>query len=71
MGIHLPDDIAEINLKILDGFAPQATASMQRDIKNGRQSELDGLVCQVVRMGEQYHVPVPVYKETAEKLLRP
>lgn len=41
---------------------------MQRDDMDGKQSEIDGLVYDVVRMGEEYHVPTPEYKKIAEKL---
>ena len=68
MQVSLPENIVEINLKIMDDLIPTATASMQRDIKNGKQSEVDGLVYQVVRLGEQYHVSVPVYTKLADKL---
>ena len=39
---------------------------MQRDIAAGRQSEVDGLIYQVVRLGEQYGVEVPEYRKIAE-----
>lgn len=68
MGVDLPEDIAQINLKIMDDLAPTATASMQRDIESGKQSEVDGLVFQVLRWGEQYKVPMPCYRQMAEKL---
>ena len=61
-------DMAEVNLKILSNLAPEATTSMQRDIMAGKQSEIDGLVYEVVRMGEEYHVPVPAYEKVSEKL---
>lgn len=67
MGVSLPDNIEEINLKIMDDLAPTATASMHRDIRDGKQSELDGLVFEVIRLGKQYHVPTPVYEMIAEK----
>lgn len=67
MDATLPEDIVAINLKIMDSLAPGATASMQRDIKAGKQSELDGLVYEVVRMGERYGVEVPTYREIAER----
>ena len=66
MGADLPEDIAQINLNILNGLAPTATASMHRDIRAGKQSELDGLVHEVVRMGEKYGVDVPVYKAVSD-----
>lgn len=67
MDVSLPEDIVEINLKIMDNLAPGATASMQRDIRDGKLSELDGLVYEVVRLGEQYRVEMPVYRKTAER----
>lgn len=65
MGCSLPENIAEINMNILNGLAPTATASMHRDIRAGKQSELDGLVFEVIRMGEKYNVDVPVYTRIA------
>lgn len=67
MGCSLPEDIVEINMGIMNGLAPTATASMHRDIRAGKQSELDGLVFEVVRMGERYGVDVSTYREIAAK----
>ena len=68
MGIPFQKDMVDVNLKILYNLAPEATTSMQRDIMEGKQSEIDGLVYEVVRMGEKYHVPIPAYEKVAEKL---
>lgn len=65
MNASLPENIVEINMNIMNGLAPTATASMHRDIRAGKQSELDGLVYEVVRMGEKYGVPVPTYEKIA------
>ncbi len=70
MGIGLPDNIVEINLKIMDDLAPGASASMHRDIKAGKQSEVDGLVYEVVRLGQKYGVAVPTYEKIAVELHR-
>lgn len=70
MGISLPENIAEINLKIMDDLAPGASASMHRDIKAGKQSEVDGLVYEVVRLGQKYGVAVPTYERIAAELHR-
>lgn len=67
MGVPLPENIVEINLKIMDDLTPTATASMHRDIRDGKQSELDGLVFEVLRLGKKYGVPTPVYEMIAEK----
>lgn len=68
MGVPFERDMVEVNLKILSPLAPEATTSMQRDVMEGKDSEIDGLVYEVVRMGERYHVPVPMYAKVAEKL---
>ena len=67
MDVSLPDNIIEINLKIMDDLAPAATASMHRDIRAGRQSEIDGLIFEVIRVGKQYQVPTPTYEMIAGK----
>lgn len=36
--------------------------------RQGKASEIDGLVYEVVRMGQKYHVPMPMYEKVAEKL---
>lgn len=68
MGVPFERDMVEVNLKILSSLAPEATTSMQRDVMEGKDSEIDGLVYEVVRMGERYHVHVPMYAKVAEKL---
>ena len=68
MGVPFERNMVEVNLKILSSLAPEATTSMQRDVMEGKDSEIDGLVYEVVRMGERYHVPVPMYAKVAEKL---
>ena len=68
MGVPFEKDYVKVNLEILSHLAPESTTSMQRDVMDGKQSEIDGLVYEVVRMGEEYHVPTPEYKKIAEKL---
>lgn len=59
-------DIVTTNLQILDALNPEASTSMQRDIYAGKPSEIDGLIYEVVRMGERYGVPTPAYKMIAD-----
>lgn len=66
MDIHFDVDIIQFNLDILDSLAPTASTSMQRDISLGKKSEIDGLVFEVLRMGEKYHVPMPAYQRLAQ-----
>lgn len=67
MGITLEEDIVEKNLKILYSLREDMTTSMQRDLINGHESEMDGLVFEVVRLAKKYKVEVPTYKKIAEK----
>ncbi len=70
MGIHFEVDIVQTNLDILDSLTPEASTSMQRDVKKGKLSEMDGLIFEVVRMGRQYKVELPTYGKIAEELKR-
>ena len=67
MGITFEEDLVERNLKILSNLPKEATTSMQRDVMEGKQSEIDGLVYEVVRMAEKYGGEVPTYRRAAEK----
>ena len=67
MGITFKEDLVERNLKILSNLPEEATTSMQRDVIEGKQSEIDGLVYEVVRMAKKYGVEVPAYERAAEK----
>lgn len=67
MDIHFTVDIVKTNLEILDKLAPATLTSMQRDLKQGKNSEMDGLIFEVVRLGRQYGVLVPTYEIIADK----
>ena len=67
MGITFEEDLVERNLKILSNLPEEATTSMQRDVIEGKQSEIDGLVYEVVRMAKKYGAEVPAYERAAEK----
>ena len=67
MGITFEENLVERNLKILSNLPEEATTSMQRDVIEGKQSEIDGLVYEVVRMAKKYGVEVSAYERAAEK----
>lgn len=66
MGITFEEDLVERNLKVLSNLPEETTTSMQRDVMEGKQSEIDGLVYEVVRMAERYGAEVPAYRKAAE-----
>ena len=61
-GIALADDVVAKSLSFVDGLPPGATASMQRDIMEGRPSELDAQSGAIVRMGRESGVPTPAHE---------
>lgn len=67
MGIPFPSDTVQENLELMESLTPESTASMQKDIARGGQSEIDGLVFEIVRLGRKYGVPTPVYDKIAER----
>ncbi|MCR5734619.1 MAG: 2-dehydropantoate 2-reductase [Lachnospiraceae bacterium] len=68
MDIDFKEDIAERNLKILDGLSAGATTSLQRDVAAGHASEIDGLIYEVVRLSEKYKTSAPEYSKIADFL---
>ena len=68
MGVPLAEDYRERNLAVLDSLPPDMTTSLQKDVAAGKQSEIDGLIFQVVRMGKQLGVHLPAYEKIAAKL---
>lgn len=66
LGITFDVDLPENAGNILAGLTPDASTSMQRDVESGKSSEVDGLVHEMVRLGESCHVPVPNYKKISD-----
>jgi len=55
-----------VNLKILDALTPDTTASMQKDMKENRKTEIDGLIFEVIRLADKVDVCVPTYAKIAK-----
>ena len=60
-GVRLPDDAVERALALLDVATPSGTSSLQRDIADGKHSELDAWAGAVVRLGAARSVPTPIH----------
>jgi 2-dehydropantoate 2-reductase len=58
-GVGLDSEAVSRTLSYLDGLPADATASMQRDIAEGRPSELEAQTGAVVRLGRECAVPTP------------
>lgn len=58
-GVRLAPEIVQRTLAFVDGIPPGGTASMQRDIADGKPSELEAIIGAGVRYGERAGVPTP------------
>lgn len=59
-GVPLASDSIERTLAFADGLPADSTSSMQRDILQGKPSELDAQVGGVIRQAGQVHVATPL-----------
>lgn len=67
LGISFPEDTVTYNLKVLDKLTPDTTASMQKDIASGHESEIQGILFDMIALAEKYGVDVPEYRKVAQK----
>ncbi len=66
MGVSMEDSLLDTNIKIVENIPTGSTTSMQRDVISGGESEIEGLVIEVVRLAQKYNVNVPAYSRVAE-----
>jgi 2-dehydropantoate 2-reductase len=59
-GVDMPADAVTSMLALIDQLPADATASMHRDIAEGRPSELHELIGAVVRLGREARVATPI-----------
>ena len=57
--ISLPEEALQTTMTMYAGFVPQSTASMQRDVMEGRPSELEAQIGTVLRLGQKVGVATP------------
>ena len=53
MGISYPEDPVSYNLKVIDKLDPHSTASMQKDLARGHASEIQGMLFDMIDLGER------------------
>jgi 2-dehydropantoate 2-reductase len=61
-GRSLPQDCMQQLWQFYDAMPADATASMQRDLMQGRPSELDAWNGAIVRIGAQFEIPTPTHE---------
>ncbi len=67
--VALPDGSVEKGMAFLDSLDPAGTTSLQRDITDGRPSELEAWNGAVVRLGRAAGVPTPTHDFLFSSLL--
>jgi 2-dehydropantoate 2-reductase len=61
LGVTLPDDIVEWQIRNHQGFPADMYASMYHDVARGRRLELESLSGYIVRKGRELGVPTPFH----------
>lgn len=67
--IALPGEAFRTTMAIFDGLAPESTSSMQRDVMEGRPSELEAQIGAVVRLGQGADMGTPLHTFIYHSLL--
>jgi len=67
--ISMSDGVIEKTMDFVDSLDPSGTASLQRDIANGRPSELEAWNGAVVRAGKEVGVATPLNEFIYHSLL--
>ncbi len=68
-GIIFKEDPIKYNLKVIDKLDPESTASMQKDLAKGKQSEIKGLLFDMIELGEKYNIDMPTYRKVVKKFI--
>lgn len=58
-------DLMQDTIKMLDGFSPDLTSSMHKDVVAGKSAEKQELIFDVVEIAESLGIQVPHYKKAA------
>lgn len=58
-GVNLPEDIIERQFNIIESLPFETTASLQRDIMDGKPSELEAQNGTIVRLGKELGISTP------------
>lgn len=66
LGIEFESSLVDGNLAILNSLTPDTTASMQKDMKAGNKTEIDGLVFEIVKLAKALEIDVPMYKKVSK-----
>lgn len=67
LGIEFGMRLDDYNVEVARSINPESTASTQKDVAAGRQSEIQGMLFDMVDLGRKVGVPTPTYDVAAER----
>ena len=68
-GVNIAKDFVDFTMRRIDTIDPHITASMQKDMMEGKPSELNEQTGAVIRMGKASGVPTPTHEKLFAALL--
>lgn len=67
LGIDFGCDMVKHHLEVIDSLAPESTASMQKDLKAGHESEIQGQLFDIIELARELGIETPTYDKVALK----
>lgn len=67
LGITFEEDLVTYNLKVIDKLDPESTASMQKDMAKGHESEVQGLLFDMIAQAKKHGIDTPTYRKIASR----
>lgn len=67
LGITFREDPVTANLRVIDALDPESTASLQKDIARGHESEIQGQLFDLIKAAEEHGIDIPTYRMVEKK----
>ena len=67
LGIRFREDPVAANLRVIDALDPQTTSSLQKDLKKGRESEIEGQLFDMLDACRKQGIEAPTYERVVAK----
>ena len=67
LGIRFREDPVAANLRVIDALDPQTTSSLQKDLKKGRESEIQGQLFDMLDACRKQGIEAPTYERVVAK----
>ncbi|MBR0373284.1 MAG: 2-dehydropantoate 2-reductase [Mogibacterium sp.] len=68
MGVSYDIDLVKKNCDIVDHMSPGSSASLQRDIWDGHESEFESLMVEPIRIGARFGLEMPAFRKVVAEV---